>query len=180
MDRRSFNKQASLILAGLVLPLGSAQATTYLTIDQAKKILWGDMPMKVVDLVLTSEQMESIQTAAKYRVKNPSPRLWKTESGGWLVIDQIIGKHENIDMAFALDDKGAITGLEVLTYRETYGDQIRNPKWRAQFHGKDASQLLELDKQIKNISGATLSCRHVTEGVNRLTVMWEQVLQYTA
>jgi hypothetical protein len=33
-------------MAGLVLPIGSAQATTYLTIDQAKKILWGDMPMK--------------------------------------------------------------------------------------------------------------------------------------
>ena len=53
-----------------------------------------------------------------------------------------------------------------------------NPKWRAQFLGKDDSEHLKLDEQIKNISGATLSCRHVTDGINRLTQTWKLVLQH--
>ena len=54
-----------------------------------------------------------------------------------------------------------------------------NPKWLAQFHFKGAESVLKLDDQIKNISGATMSCRHVTDGVNRLTQTWQQVLKFT-
>ena len=84
----------------------------------------------------------------------------------------------NIDLAVALTHEGKVKGLEVLTYRETYGHEIRNAKWRAQFHGRDNSERLRLDKQIRNITGATLSCRHVTDGINRLTHTWDQVLRH--
>ncbi len=29
--------------------------------------------------------------------------------------------------------------MEILEYRESYGDEVRNPKWRAQFTGKTAT-----------------------------------------
>ena len=89
----------------------------------------------------------------------------------------MIGKHEFIDLAVGLGAQGQVKGIEILTYRESYGDEIMNPKWRDQFTGKGA-EVLVLDEQIKNISGATMSCRHVTDGVNRLTATWQQVLQY--
>jgi Na+-transporting NADH:ubiquinone oxidoreductase subunit NqrC len=76
-----------------------------------------------------------------------------------------------------LTKEGKVKDIEILTYRETYGGQIRNPKWLAQFFGKDHTEILKLDKQIRNISGATLSCRHVTDGINRLTHTWDQVLR---
>jgi len=63
-----------------------------------------------------------------------------------------------------------------LTYRESYGHEIRHPKWRAQFQGKTVAKRLKLDRDIKNISGATLSFSHVTDGVNRLLKTWELVL----
>ena len=65
-----------------------------------------------------------------------------------------------------------------MTYRETYGFEVNNPKWRMQFHGKNYTEHLKLDKQIKNISGATLSCRHITDGINRLSHTWNLVLQH--
>jgi FMN-binding protein len=42
-----------------------------------------------------------------------------------------------------------------------------------QFVGKTASAPLKLDADIRNISGATLSSRHVTEGVRRLLATYE-------
>ncbi len=37
---------------------------------------------------------------------------------------------------------------------------------------------MKLDADIRNISGATLSCRHVTEGVHRLLMVYEKALAH--
>jgi Na+-transporting NADH:ubiquinone oxidoreductase subunit NqrC len=88
----------------------------------------------------------------------------------------VIGKHEFITYALALGADGTVRGVEILEYRESYGGEIRNPKWRQQFVGKRPGSQLRLDKDIKNISGATLSSRHVTDGVRRLLVTYQMLL----
>jgi len=179
MERRKFIKGTLACVTGLYLGSNLAYAETFLTVDQARNVLWPhETGWKAITLDLTREQMKSISKASKVRVRTSRLTAWKSASGAWFIIDQILGKHENIDMAFAFTSEGRVKGLEVLTYRETYGDEIRNPKWRAQFHGKDKSEPLRLGGQIRNITGATLSCKHVTEGVNRLAHTWDQVLRH--
>jgi Na+-translocating ferredoxin:NAD+ oxidoreductase RnfG subunit len=156
--------------------MSNSWAKTYLSIDQAKLALLPNETLSPHDITLTDEQRKSIAKASKVRVRSKFLRAWKSDKGNWFIVDQIIGKHENIDMAFAIDNKGVMLGLEILTYRESYGHEIRHPKWRAQFSGKTAATHLKLDRNIKNISGATLSCAHVTDGVNRLLHTWQQVL----
>ena len=103
------------------------------------------------------------------------PRIWRVREGertiGWFVIDEVVGKQELITYAVALDASGAVRSVDVLAYRESHGDAIRLPAWRNQFTGKRESDPLQLDRDIRNISGATLSCRHVTEGVHRILVL---------
>ena len=60
--------------------------------------------------------------------------------------------------------------IEILDYRETHGGEIRLAAWRRQFVGKTAQAPVKLDQDIKNISGATLSSKHITGGVKRLLV----------
>ena len=43
--------------------------------------------------------------------------------------------------------------------------------------GKTSQSTLKLDRDIKNISGATLSCRHITDGVKRLLAFYEIALK---
>ena len=176
MLRRNFLKGLFIATASYLLPIKVAFAKNYLTIEQAKQIIWPNTNLIPAPVTLTEEQAELIADLSDIRVRNLAIKAWKTPNNGWFIVDQVIGKHENIDLAVGINHKGDVTGIEVLTYRETYGDQIMHPKWRAQFHGKNSSEYLKLDKQIKNISGATLSCRHVTDGINRLTHTWTQVL----
>jgi Na+-translocating ferredoxin:NAD+ oxidoreductase RnfG subunit len=176
MLRRNFLKNLFIAAASFSLPVKIAFAKNYLTIEQAKQIIWPDITLTSTPVILTEEQAELIEDLSDIRVRNLTINAWKTPSDDWFIVDQVIGKHENIDLAIGINHKGEVTGIEVLTYRETYGDQIMHPKWRAQFFGKNSSEHLKLDKQIKNISGATLSCRHVTDGINRLTQTWTQVL----
>ena len=73
-----------------------------------------------------------------------------------------------IDYAVALDAHSKIRNLEVLAYRESHGYEIRLPAWRRQFVGKSARDRLRVGDDIANVSGATLSCTHLTDGVRRI------------
>jgi Na+-transporting NADH:ubiquinone oxidoreductase subunit NqrC len=73
-----------------------------------------------------------------------------------------------------------VRDVEILDYKESYGDQVRNPAWRAQFTGKRHGAPLKLTSDIKNISGATLSSKHITDGVRRLLSTYAIVLAASA
>jgi len=128
----------------------SAHAVQYLTIPQAQR------------QAFTSASFTEVQAG----------RIWRAESGGRLlgffIFDRVIGKHLYIDYAVALDPGGRIRSVEILQYRESYGGEIRSPSWLAQFVGKTSASALQVGSDIRNISGATLSSHHVTEGVKRI------------
>ena len=92
-------------------------------------------------------------------------------------MDEVIGKHEFIVFAVGINPDGAVRQIEILSYREAYGFEVRQKKWRRQFVGKTSASPLELKQDIRNISGATLSCRHVTEGVKRTLALYEVVIK---
>ena len=72
---------------------------------------------------------------------------------------------------------GAVRQIQIINYLENYGYEVKGAKWREQFAGKTLADALELNVDIKNISGSTLSSRHVTEGVKRLLVFYQVVLR---
>jgi Na+-translocating ferredoxin:NAD+ oxidoreductase RnfG subunit len=81
-----------------------------------------------------------------------------------------------ITYALGINAAGKIQGVEILEYNETYGDEIREKKWLQQFKGKHVNEPLRFKEEIKNISGATLSSKHVTNGVQRLMVLYREHL----
>jgi Na+-translocating ferredoxin:NAD+ oxidoreductase RnfG subunit len=99
-------------------------------------------------------------------------RVWKAESGGrllgYFVFDRVIGKHLYIDYAVSVDPSGRVRRVDILEYRESYGGEVRSPSWLAQFVGKTVGSALTVGQDIRNISGATLSSQHVTQGVKRV------------
>lgn len=176
--RKGFSFGAVVLLVCLCTPTGALKAEVFFTPEAAKEALWGDTPMTPTPITLTKAQQKSIQKASKVRVNSREVNAWKSADGGWFWIDQVVGKHEFIDMAVAINPDGTIKGLKVMTYRESYGDEVKHPKWLAQFIGRDNAGHLKVDREIDNISGATLSCVHITDGVNRWTETWAQVLRH--
>ena len=73
-----------------------------------------------------------------------------------------------IDYAVSLDKAGRVRRVDILQYRESYGGEVRSESWLAQFVGKSAGSPLKIGADIRNISGASLSSMHVTEGVKRI------------
>lgn len=153
-----------------------AYATVYLSVEQAQALMFPGETLTPHPVALTDDQVSRIEDASNTDVRNKQLKAWKASGGGWFIVDQVVGKHEFIPIALAIDANGAVKDIEILEYREAYGDGVRNPKWRAQFTGKIGKSELQLTEDIQNISGATLSSKHITDGVRRLMKTYELVL----
>ena len=166
----------ALPISALVAP--SAFAVQYLTVDQAQRAIFPGKSFTTAPVKLTSLQRKAIEQASGVRVLHAEQQVWRVSGGGWFIVDDVVGKHEFITYAAGLNPDGSVKQIEIMDYRETYGGQIRDQKWRAQFVGKNSKSTLKLDSDIKNISGATLSCRHITDGVKRLLAFYEIALKH--
>jgi len=152
-------------------------ATTYLTVEQAQQAIFPGAKLTPADVELSDAQRKAIEDASGVDVRNRTQRVWKVEGGGWLIVDEVLGKHEFITYALGLDADGSVKQVEIMDYRETYGYEIRDAKWRGQFVGMTSQSKPKLGGNIQNVSGATLSCRHVTDGVRRLLVFHDVALR---
>lgn len=157
----------ALLPAALVVPHW-AHADVYLTVEQAQQAIMPGIPLRAEALRLSDEQRRAIEKRCGVRVRSPELRLWRAPDGAVFLVDQVLGKHEFITYAVGIGPEGALRGIEIIEYRESYGYEVRNADWRGQFRGKSAASPLELDRDIRNIGGATLSSKHITEGVRRL------------
>lgn len=172
-----------LLIPAVVLPAAApAYAVQYLTVEQAQKLMYPQAEGFVsMPLRLTAEQKKFVEKASGVRLRFPEQPVWKVMRGGqqtgWFIVDEVYGKHEFITYAVALDAAGTVRGVEILDYRETHGREVRNPNWRAQFNGKQHGAPLRLDEDIRNISGATLSCKHISEGVRRILALHAAALK---
>lgn len=170
-------RRALLIaLAPLALAAAPARATVFLTVPQAQALMAPGATAVPDFRTLSDADMAAITRAGGTRPLSRELKAWRLSTGGWFIVDQVVGKHEFITFAVTLDAAGAVRDVEILDYRESYGGQVRDAAWRRQFVGKRASDSLTLDKDIRNISGATLSSRHVTDGVRRLLATHARVL----
>lgn len=165
------------LLAALATPI-AVHATVYMSAEQAQALMFPGEVLRPDFRQLTNEQVIAIRRASGESPVTRDLKVWRASRGGWFIVDEVVGKHEFITLALALDATGAVKSVEILDYREAYGGQVRDPRWRAQFVGKRAGQSLRLGNEVRNISGATLSSKHVTDGVRRLLATYAIVLAH--
>ena len=168
-----------LVLAGAIattaLVPASAFAIDYLSADQAARLMFPDADhFDAREIQLDAAQLQALDAQG---VRGRSAR-WPVKLArrgeqtlGYVVSDDVVGKFELISYAVGLGLDGSIKQVEVLSYRESHGGEIRLPAWRRQFVGKSAASTLQVGDDIANISGATLSCTHLTEGVKRIVAV---------
>lgn len=172
---------AAMLLPAAALVAPQAFAADYLTVAQAQAALFPGAHFAPQTLKFTAEQRDRIKAGAGVRQRTDEQAVWRAERDGklqgWFIVDEVVGKHEFITYATAISPDGHVLGLEILSYRETHGGQVREPGWRARFVGKTVADPFKLDQDIPNISGATLSCRNLTDGVKRLLVIQQQFLK---
>ena len=173
-----WNPSPLMPLALLVaVPGVYAEARIFVTVEQAQKKIFGNVSFKQTPVVLTEAQTEKMRAASSVRQTFRGERIWRTPDGSWFIVDEVLGKHEMITYALVLNPDISIRQIEVLEYHESYGYEVAEAPWRQQFVGKTHASPIKLGNDIRNVSGATLSCKHLTDGVKRLMVMADMILR---
>ena len=144
--------------------------------DIGQHIYPADSLMRV-DVIVSDAIRDKMQDISSVRQAFKSDNIYRTPKGDWLVVDEVVGKHELIKYAVGINKDGTIRQIEIMDYVESYGHQVAEANWRQQFVGKTAASPIKLNKDIDNISSATLSCKHIADGVKRVMVMYDEVLK---
>ncbi len=153
--------RALALLVALALP---ARAEVYLTREQALQLAFPAATAR-------AERQTSFSEAERSALGEAPATLswWRFERDGTLLgyacIDDVPGKAQPITFLLATDPELRIRSVEILAYRESHGGEIRRADWRAQFAGKQPGDPLRVGRDVRNIAGATISCRSLTNGV---------------
>ena len=185
VNRRSTLARGAALGAAAALWNARAFATVFMDIEQARRVLLpAAATFRLLPLGLDSGALDALAQASRTRIPpgyNPAAWVGLDAQGqrvGFVLADQVVGKYELIDYAAGFAPDGTVGQLEILAYRESHGAEIRNRAWRSQFTGRRGPAQLRFGDDIRNISGATLSCLHVTEGVQRLAAIVQTRLQH--
>lgn len=161
---------AALALTAVSVAL-PAYAATYWTLPEVLKSFFTSSK-KVTYKKITLDEPTADEIGKKLGA--PIKREWVVyvaesdgRRDGFAIKDQEKGMHEPIDFAVQFTPSGVIERVEILEYREPYGDEVRSSRFREQFKGKSASDPLTAGKDIDIVSGATISSRSVALGAKR-------------
>lgn len=118
------------------------------------QVIWPDNTLK-----------KTIKNILGHSYKSLRIRYWKNKNRTAWILDEI-GKEKPITTGIVVNNK-KIELVRVLIFRESRGWEVRHSFFTEQFNeaalkGTEADKI-ELDKNIDNISGATLSVRAVTK-----------------
>lgn len=86
---------------------------------------------------------------------------------GFAVVRNVVGKDQPITFLVATDPADQLKDVDILVYREPYGGEVAYESWRRQFRGRTAKAPLQVGRDIRSISGATISVHAVTLGVRQ-------------
>lgn len=178
INRRRTLASGAAIGATAVVWNARAVAAVFMDIADARRVLVpAAASFQLAALRIDAQVQAAVAQASTVRVPgNWRPAAWigldaQGRRAGFVAADQVIGKYELIDFAAGFAADGTLLQMEVLAYRESHGAEIRNLAWRKQFAGRKGPSQMRFGEDIRNISGATLSCQHVTEGVQRLAAL---------
>ena len=74
-----------------------------------------------------------------------------------------------------LNIDGSIISSTIIKYRESYGGEIGNARWLAQFNHYNPDSTYKIGKDIDAITGATISVNSVTKGIQKIVLLFPYV-----
>jgi hypothetical protein len=93
---------------------------------------------------------------------------------GYAIITEEVGKFHPYTFIVSVSPKGKIRDIAILVYRESRGAEIAHKRFLHQFKGKSLKSPLRINKDIINITGATMSVVTMCTGTKKVLAVIDQ------
>ncbi|MDH5427038.1 MAG: FMN-binding protein [Nitrospirota bacterium] len=161
-------------------PQEMGQEDVYLTQEDAAKLMFPSSDSIRSEIITISEdQKRLIEERIGWHFPETTFDCFIGETkgtvDGWAFVQNTIGKHKPMTYMVGVDPDGEVTNVEILVYRESRGSEVRKKRFNYQFQGKTVSDPIRINRDVINISGATMSVRSMSAGVKRALVLADEL-----
>lgn len=165
-----------MLLIGLLA--ATAAGETLLSEPQALRVVFPrSQAVEAETRQLTGQQRDGLQKKTGLRFPEAEYRFFvgksKAQVDGYAVVMNEIGKHEFITFIVGVTPRFEVSEVAVMEYRETRGWEVKEQRFLRQFRGKKGSDPIQVDRDIVNYTGATLSSHAIARGVKKALVLAE-------
>jgi Na+-translocating ferredoxin:NAD+ oxidoreductase RnfG subunit len=145
----------------------------YLTVEEALQLVFPSSERIVSETVrLTDDQAARVGKLADHPLWEETFTVYKGLTGnqvdGYAVVTEEIGRFHFITFMVGVNPDGTVKRVDVLVYRESRGGEVRHRRFLHQFDGKSLEDPIRLNRDLLNITGATLSVRAMSRGVRKV------------
>ena len=126
----------------------------------------------VHDFVPTAAERARLEDALGRRLFEPRyPFLLVYDAAGRLqgyaLVTDERGKYRPITFMVGITPDFRVMDAAVMIYRESRGGEVQRTRFLSQYRGKTARDPIQINRDIINISGATISVRSMNAGVRK-------------
>jgi Na+-translocating ferredoxin:NAD+ oxidoreductase RnfG subunit len=156
-----------------------SMAEVFLTEEEAVKLMFPKSERIKKELLrVPMDKKMAIEERIGWKFPEDTFEVYIGETGaqidGYALIQNTIGKHKPMTYMVGVDNTGHVLNVELLVFREARGSEVRTKRFNVQYEGKTASDPVRINKDIINISGATMSVRSISAGVKRVLVLVDE------
>ncbi len=154
-------------------------AEVFMSEEEAVKIMLPESKRIRKELIrLTGKKKELIAERIGWKFPEQAFEVYIGETGdkidGYAMLHNTIGKHKHMTYMVGVDSTGACSDVELLVFREARGSEVGRKRFNVQYEGKTVLDPIRINKDIINISGATMSVRSISAGVKRVLVLIDE------
>ncbi len=171
-------RRVAVVLTSLVLAcVASAPAKVFLTVEDGLKLAFPGCAIEKRTVFLTESQMASAAALAGMEIESPVIHPYEaicddSASNGFAFLDTHRVRTLAETLMIAIDVEGHVRRIEILAFREPE-EYIPRTIWYDQFTDRPLSPELRLKREIRGVTGATLTAHATTDAVRRVLALYE-------
>ncbi len=156
-----------------------SMAEVFLTEENAVKLMFPKSERIKKELLrIPTDKKMTIEERIGWKFPEDAFDVYIGETGtqvdGYALVQHTIGKHKPMTYMVGVDARGHVSNVELLVFREARGSEVRTKRFNVQYEGKTVLDPVRINKDIINISGATMSVRSMSAGIKRVLVLVDE------
>jgi len=177
------NHEIHFRLAVVVLLLAATPSFAEVFMNQEEALKMAFPPEANVERIsafLTEEQVSAIEKRAESKLESPLVTYYRGEidnaPAGYAFFETDLVRTMPETYMVVLSPVGEVKFVEILAFHEPM-DYLPRKKWFSFFKKKQLNDSLRVKRDIRNVTGSTLTTRAITGGVRRVLATYEILIK---
>jgi len=154
-----------------------SSAELFMTRDQALETAFPESEsVEKIDIFLNESQASEIEKISRVKLDSKIYIFYKFSNGdgtlGYAVLNTHLLRTKSETVMYVISNDGRLINAEILAFFEP-SEYMQSEKWLMLFENQILDNELRIDRDVPNITGATITSHAFTESVRKVLAIFE-------